>query len=380
MMQMVGSLYRKPVKFCSLAPIPVPPIESLAEELRKLFSSKVGKLALNLPSVQVARAAFEESMKAYNGTFKKLHDQRSLLEQEIVKKVRIANIVTGINSRINNPGYSRHNAMVMILLLEKWGNSSRELTKAAQNIADAEPKNPFFEYVAYRKTRGDTMLKKILDVCPSEMTDKNHARIEWAWERKESERAWEKTMYWDCIFVAKLWNNPSIEFPEPKESNFFEKMAAEAFERLQKDLKEIEKRAREIIANLPDANPINYGKNKIDEKLKDPTTPPDPVGKTIHKDVKREVENFFKGLSDARLKTDILRIGVLPNGVNLYRFRYLWSDVVHVGVLAHEVRVEMPGAVWPGRDGYWRVDYAKIGTELLTLREWESRSRANLSR
>jgi hypothetical protein len=38
-------------------------------------------------------------------------------------------------------------------------------------------------------------------------------------------------------------------------------------------------------------------------------------------------------VSDARLKRDITLVGRLDNGLGLYRYRYLWSDTVHVGVM-----------------------------------------------
>lgn len=66
-------------------------------------------------------------------------------------------------------------------------------------------------------------------------------------------------------------------------------------------------------------------------------------------------------VSDIRLKRDIARVGRLANGLNLYRYRYLWSDAVHVGVMAQEVQVLLPEAVVRGADGFLRVDYARLG-------------------
>jgi hypothetical protein len=74
--------------------------------------------------------------------------------------------------------------------------------------------------------------------------------------------------------------------------------------------------------------------------------------------------------SDIRLKRDIAALGRQVDGINLYRFRYLWSDTVHVGVMAQEVAATRPEAVRRGADGYLRVDYARLGLRMRTCGEW----------
>ena len=73
--------------------------------------------------------------------------------------------------------------------------------------------------------------------------------------------------------------------------------------------------------------------------------------------------------SDIRLKRDVTQVGELDSGINLYRYRYLWSDTIYVGVMAQEVAAVMPEAVQRGADGYMRVDYARLG---LRLQTWDS--------
>jgi hypothetical protein len=65
-----------------------------------------------------------------------------------------------------------------------------------------------------------------------------------------------------------------------------------------------------------------------------------------------------------RLKTDVTRVAVHPAGFGIYRFRYLWSDVSHIGVMAQEVRERVPEAVVCDNDGFLRVDYAAIGMQM----------------
>ena len=38
--------------------------------------------------------------------------------------------------------------------------------------------------------------------------------------------------------------------------------------------------------------------------------------------------------SDRRLKKDLMRVAEHPAGFGIYRFKYLWSDTEHVGVIA----------------------------------------------
>jgi hypothetical protein len=77
-------------------------------------------------------------------------------------------------------------------------------------------------------------------------------------------------------------------------------------------------------------------------------------------------------ISDMRLKTDIMSVGQLANGLNLYRYRYLWSDTVYVGVMAQEVAEAYPASVVEGPDGYLRVNYGSLGLRLHTLAEWQT--------
>jgi opacity protein-like surface antigen len=75
--------------------------------------------------------------------------------------------------------------------------------------------------------------------------------------------------------------------------------------------------------------------------------------------------------SDTRLKRDIELLTRRADGVGIYRYRYLWSDQVYVGVMAQEVAAIYPDAVELGSDGYFRVDYAHLGTRLMTWEEWK---------
>lgn len=66
------------------------------------------------------------------------------------------------------------------------------------------------------------------------------------------------------------------------------------------------------------------------------------------------------GASDRRLKTNIKQIGVLPNGLNVYEYDYIWGEHA-IGVMAQEVMAVIPDAVITMDNGYYAVDYSKIG-------------------
>jgi outer membrane immunogenic protein len=80
--------------------------------------------------------------------------------------------------------------------------------------------------------------------------------------------------------------------------------------------------------------------------------------------------------SDARLKRDITLVARLDDGLGLYRYRYLWSDTVYVGVMAQEVALLHPDAVVrDAMDDYLRVDYGRLSLKLMTLPQWEAVSK-----
>lgn len=68
--------------------------------------------------------------------------------------------------------------------------------------------------------------------------------------------------------------------------------------------------------------------------------------------------------SDIRLKEDIVPAGVAGNGLPLYSFRYRGQQGRYEGVMAQDVLQVWPDAVTSGPDGYYRVDYAKLGLKL----------------
>jgi hypothetical protein len=74
--------------------------------------------------------------------------------------------------------------------------------------------------------------------------------------------------------------------------------------------------------------------------------------------------------SDIELKHDVALLGHLANGLGYYRFSYLGSSKLYVGVIAQEVQSLVPEAVIRGRDGYLRVRYEQLGLKLRSYTDW----------
>jgi hypothetical protein len=63
--------------------------------------------------------------------------------------------------------------------------------------------------------------------------------------------------------------------------------------------------------------------------------------------------------SDARMKTDIRRLGTLPNGLGVYDYAWRADGAREIGLIAQEVQRVRPDAVIEAPNGYLMVDYGK---------------------
>ncbi len=73
--------------------------------------------------------------------------------------------------------------------------------------------------------------------------------------------------------------------------------------------------------------------------------------------------------SDRRLKTDVQALDKADNGIQLYAFRYVWSDQRYAGVMAQDLLSHpiYKDAVTVGADGFYEVDYSKLGLRMAVL-------------
>lgn len=81
----------------------------------------------------------------------------------------------------------------------------------------------------------------------------------------------------------------------------------------------------------------------------------------------------FSGESDRRLKSAIMHLATMPNGIRIYSFRYLWSEQVYVGVMAQDLlhHPVFGAAIKLAADGFYRVNYALLGFRMVTIEEWK---------
>lgn len=68
------------------------------------------------------------------------------------------------------------------------------------------------------------------------------------------------------------------------------------------------------------------------------------------------IRNIF---SDARLKTNIVRIGTTPGGIPIYDYKF-GGIIPERGVLAQDLLTLLPEAVSVHSSGYYMVDYSKV--------------------
>jgi endosialidase-like protein len=64
----------------------------------------------------------------------------------------------------------------------------------------------------------------------------------------------------------------------------------------------------------------------------------------------------FKG-SDRRTKTDIKKVGQLDNGQPVYKYRYKNGGLMELGLMAQDVKEDIPEAVVTTPSGLMAVDY-----------------------
>lgn len=65
-------------------------------------------------------------------------------------------------------------------------------------------------------------------------------------------------------------------------------------------------------------------------------------------------------ISDARVKTDIKRIGKTDDGLPVYTYRYIWGGPVQMGVMAQDLKDLRPEAVHTDGGGVMMVDYSMV--------------------
>lgn len=211
--QVIGQYLNVPVPFCVDGPLPVTN-EKLVEEglgkLEKRISNAVPSALAKTPNYADAKDRF---YKLYRRVLKQARDlDRKIATYSPTRFAALNTISQNLIASNRDPDeyHTVHNILLWILLLERIGQSDTDLHNLAVTRADAHKENPFFEFVAYRKSLPNNHLEhSILKACPATTEVRgDHRRTEWTWERRPGHAAWKysphRSMYWDCIFIAKL--------------------------------------------------------------------------------------------------------------------------------------------------------------------------------
>ncbi len=93
-------------------------------------------------------------------------------------------------------------------------------------------------------------------------------------------------------------------------------------------------------------------------------------------------DRCYPSPSDNRLKRDIQLVDVLDNGMKIYSFKYNWSDITYVGVMAQDLLNDprWADAVTVREDGYYEVDYDRINLRMTSLEIWNEKGRFAVAR
>ncbi|MGR9470654.1 hypothetical protein [Rhizobium leguminosarum] len=196
---------------------PYRPSQALAE-LRRAHEAIEEKYN-ELPAKEALAPGFKQANELVKKLLDQLSNLSSAIETEAERAATLARAAANLdgtvallNAHVNDAGFARNNVSVAVYMLMKYGAADGpELRLAASQVAAKEPRNAFLEYVAHGAT--DKMLDIILEKCRSEADDRKkpqQPRHQWTWERTDQEIAHRETMFWDCVFVAKLYKAGDI--------------------------------------------------------------------------------------------------------------------------------------------------------------------------
>lgn len=105
-------------------------------------------------------------------------------------------------SLVNKPGFSQHLVAVGILLERLQDTKDPSLDRAAKTLAQKEPNNAFFKWMAEGPTQAVRDL--VLARCPTRERLPEAPLHQWQWEREDADKAWLHSCYWDCIFMYQM--------------------------------------------------------------------------------------------------------------------------------------------------------------------------------
>lgn len=104
-----------------------------------------------------------------------------------------------LQSQFSPAGYQKHLPMVEMLIRQKINTWDSTLEKGAVAVADSEPNNPFYEYVA----RGATYKAAQLAIEQCEGPEPQN-KWYWTWQEDDDKQRWTSRNGWDCVSLINL--------------------------------------------------------------------------------------------------------------------------------------------------------------------------------
>jgi hypothetical protein len=249
---LLGAKLNVGVPFCHPDPItPIPSVVNVAQTLKNTYDATLGKFPIQPPELKLLRQNFDKALAAYEDAVAPIEALRTQIEAQAVRSLMLAQIVATVTAHLNARGYSRHNAVVQIMMLQDWGLGKPWMSDAVTAIVkpEEEPLNPFFQYVANRRTNKESMLQLIHDECPADARDLQRLRTQWSWERNTNEKAWLNKMYWDCLFIAAAYTEKQ---GPPPDDNSTENALRSALDQLIKQVEEAQKVVEQALTQITD--------------------------------------------------------------------------------------------------------------------------------
>ena len=133
--------------------------------------------------------------------------------------------------KLSSSGYPLHLKAVSLFLLGELGYDSEFVGEMAKQLVARDPNNLFFQYLADASSTGALLQSKaLIDQCrwvgSWNLSEKGNftrrAQNQWSFERETSERAWESSMGWDCVFLGRLLKSRLSNYVEQVNSLAFD--------------------------------------------------------------------------------------------------------------------------------------------------------------
>lgn len=196
----------------ALMPTPAQTLQRNAQSLLDAIDSALQRIAG--PSIAEAAARFAQEIVLVNSVVDSVDPKGFAVDVDgkftyVGNGWRIEDGAVTMTGQFNYNDNGEHIAAVEVFLLRLLGYSGRQLAQASNFAYQRDGFNPFFDYLVNDRARMLQMLVGPSGKCPT-FDKPSTRRFQWFPERGEGPQpaggpAWFQSMYWDCIFLANLY-------------------------------------------------------------------------------------------------------------------------------------------------------------------------------